>query len=85
MRREPFMACGGRATRSGAVENEAPQSSLHASRSTGADALGEVQSSPPSGPRAHRPVTGSTTRQLPCRFMALGVNLRNSMAVEFGL
>ena len=35
--------------------------------------------------RARRPVKGSTTRQLPCRFMALGVNRRNSMAVEFGL
>ncbi len=51
---------------------------------SGADSLGEVQSSPATGPRARRPVKGSTTRQLPCRFMALGVNRRNSMAVEFG-
>ena len=30
----------------------APRSSLHAPQSTGADSLGEVQSSPATGPRA---------------------------------
>ena len=39
-------------------QDGAPQSSLHASRSTGADSLGEVQSSPATGPRARRPVRG---------------------------
>jgi len=62
----------------------APRSSLRAPQSTGADSLGGCNPAQQQG-RARRPVKGSTTRQLPCRFMALGVNRRNLMAVEFGL
>ena len=46
MRREPFMACGGRGHSFWRGRERSATAPLHASRFTGADPLGEVQSSP---------------------------------------
>ena len=87
MRQELFTPMAGRATRSGAVEAERhghlcmhqnlPERTRSV-RCTPAQQQGCTRV-------AGQGLNGVTTSQLPCRFMALGVNRRHSMAVEFGL